>query len=153
MEKKNFEKKFCEKILKKKFWKSCHGGHFPKIYFSKFGRKIKFFLDGKYLILIRNIDITRESLVKMSVRASVQKLPKFPLWPKKFWVQNWRSRCSMKIKYFFDLLNNITISSKSNGGTFFYSLDTLKFTCVLARTKNFFRKFFQKLPFLEVFRR
>ena len=112
---KNFQK-FWEKILKKKFWKSCHGGHFPKIYFSKFGRKIKFFLDGKYLILIRNIDITRESLVKMSVRGFYQKLKKshfstHTFFSKSFFGHAWRKinifLISFKISKWHQKLRNV----------------------------------------------
>ena len=58
-------------------------------------------------------------------------------------MKNGRGQFSAKIKYFFDLLNNITISSKLRGGQFFYSLDTFSYAEHGQSRKNF-RKKFQK---------
>ena len=68
-------------------------------------------------------------------------------------MKNGRGQFSAKFKYFFDLLNNIKISSKLRTVVFFYSFDTLNFDFVLGRMKIFFGKIFEKMTFFAVIRK
>ncbi len=70
----------------------------------------------------------------------------------KFLVENGRDHNSAKNQYFFDLVSNIAISSKSNGGYFFYSFEKLFFLGAWVLNNFFSGNFFQKWSIFAVFR-
>ena len=70
----------------------------------------------------------------------------------KFLVENGRGHNSAKNQYFFDLVSNIAISSKSTDSVFFYSFEKLFFLGAWVLNNFFSGNFFQKWSIFAVFR-